>query len=378
MSDTGTGGIADGAQPILSTVASERADLRFLSGGGEMGARVRAFDWASSPLGEPEAWPHSLRTVVALVLTSRFPKCLVWGEAMIAIYNDAFVPILGKKPMSIGRSFRDIWSEAWPAIGPIADKAFAGEATFIEDFPLVVNRNGYPEQAYFTFSYSPVLGEAGEVAGFMDTVIETTGKVEAEHRLRVLNAELGHRMKNTQAIVQAIARQTLRGMADEEALHAFTQRLIALSSAHEILLKQDWQAAPLKAVVEGVLVHHLEANRFQLDGPDFHIGPKAVLSISLMMHEMATNAIKHGSFSVPDGRVDIGWSIHGEGEDTVLRLRWSERDGPPAEAPSRHGFGSRLIEGGLTGTGNTKLHFLPTGLVGEFEAPVNWISAGAI
>jgi len=371
-------GVADGARPILAAATGERTDLRFLAGGGEMGAQVRAFDWASSPLGEPQGWPHSLRTVVGLVLTSRFPKCLVWGEAMIAIYNDAFAPILGKKPMSIGRSFRDIWSEAWPEIGPIADKAFDGEATFIEDFPLVISRNGYPEQAYFTFSYSPVLGETGEVAGFMDTVIETTGKVEAEHRLRVLNAELGHRMKNTQAIVQAIARQTLRGMADEAALSAFTQRLLALSSAHEILLRQDWQAAPLKAVIEGVLIHHLEASRLRLDGPDFQIGPKAVLSISLMMHEMATNAIKHGAFSVPDGRVDIDWSVHGEGEDALLRLRWREWDGPPAAVPTRHGFGSRLIEGGLTGTGNAKLHFLPTGLVGEFEAPVNWIAAGAI
>lgn len=377
MSDVGDLGLAGGAGPIL--VATDGSDfLPFLRGGGAIGEVVRAFDWASTPLGKPQDWPQSLRTVVALVLSSPFPKCLVWGEAMIAIYNDAFVPILGKKPLSIGLSFRDIWSEAWNDIGPIADKAFAGQATFIEDYPLVVTRNGYPEQTYFTFSYSPVTGETGEIVGFMDTVIETTGKVEAEIRLRVLNAELGHRMKNTQAIVQAIARQTLRGLADEEALSAFTQRLIALSSAHEILLKQDWQSAPLRAVVDGVLMHHIEGNRFHIDGPDFRIGPKAVLSISLMMHELATNAIKHGAMSVPDGRVDISWTVRGSGDDAALCLRWRERNGPPAAVPTRHGFGSRLIQGGLTGAGNTRLRFLKTGFVGDFEAPVNWITAGAI
>jgi len=354
------------------------ADRNFLRGGGEMGQCVRAFDWSSSPLGEPETWPGSLRTVVALVLASPFPKCLVWGKEMITIYNDAFVPLLGKKPMSIGRSFPETWSEIWETMRPITERAFAGDATFVEDFPLLVTRNGYPEQTYFTFAYTPVVEGTGEVAGFLSTVMETTGRVEVERRLRILNAELGHRMKNTQAIVQAIARQTLRGLADEAALNAFTQRLIALSSAHDILLKQDWQAAPLKSVIEAVLAHHIEANRFHLDGPDFRIGPQAVLSLSLMMHELATNAIKHGSISVPDGRVDISWSVQGEGEDAILRMRWSERDGPPAVAPVRFGFGSRLIQGGFSGNGQAKLQFLPTGLVGEFEVPVNWITAGAI
>ncbi|WP_051231084.1 sensor histidine kinase [Kaistia adipata] len=341
-----------------------------------MGKAVRALDWDRTPLGPPTLWPQSLRTVVALVLASPFPKCLVWGPEMIAIYNDAFVPILGKKQIGIGSSFRDMWSEAWRTIGPIVDKAFSGEATFIEDFPLVVNRYGYPEQTYFTFAYTPLLDEFGEVAGFMDTVIETTSKVEAETRLRVLNAELGHRMKNTQAIVQAIARQTLRGQADDAALAAFTQRLMALSSAHEILLRQSWEAAPLHNVVEAALKHNAAPDRFQVEGPDLTIGPKAVISVSLMLHEMVTNAVKHGALSVETGRVEIRWTIEGDAENATLHMRWIERGGPPAQRPTRHGFGSRLINGGLTGAGRARLQFLPTGLEGHFEAPVNWISAG--
>jgi hypothetical protein len=249
-----TEGRRAGLDEIISGAHSGTANaLRFLEGGGEMGSAVRTLDWHNNPLGAPQSWSQPLRTLVALVLASPFPKCLVWGSDMISIYNDAFVPILGKKPCGIGWSFRDIWSEAWETIGPIALKAFAGHATFIEDFPLIVSRNGYPEQAYFTFSYSPALNEFGQIAGFMDTVIETTAKVETERQLHLLNAELGHRMKNTQAIVQAIANQTFRGAVDSETLGVFTQRLMALSSAHDILLRQSWESAPLRAVMQNVL-----------------------------------------------------------------------------------------------------------------------------
>jgi PAS domain S-box-containing protein len=147
-----------------------------------MGARIRAHDWTATPLGPPEAWPQSLRIAAGMVLNSHFPACIVWGRGLVTIYNDAFQPILGAKPEALGRPFSEAWSEVWPAIGPFAERAFAGEATFIEDFPLTVERNGYPEEAFFTFCYSPIRDEAGRVAGFLDTVVETTGKVLAERR----------------------------------------------------------------------------------------------------------------------------------------------------------------------------------------------------
>jgi hypothetical protein len=117
-----------------------------------------------------------------MMLASRFPIYLVWGPRLITIYNDAFRPLLGAKPEALGRPFSEVWSEAWEEIGPIAERAFAGEATFIEDFPLTVERNGYPEEAFFTFCYSPVRDEVGRVAGFLDTVVETTAKVLAERQ----------------------------------------------------------------------------------------------------------------------------------------------------------------------------------------------------
>jgi hypothetical protein len=174
-------------QRLRGRDAARRGEVRapsteFPTGGGTMGTLVRAHTWAVTPLGAVEAWPQSLRTVVGMVLSSPFPACLVWGPRLITIYNDASRPILGGKPGALGQPFNEVWSKAWEEIGPIADSAFAGEATFLEDFPLTVVRNRYPEKTYFTFCYSPVCDESGQVAGFLDTVVETTAKVLTQRR----------------------------------------------------------------------------------------------------------------------------------------------------------------------------------------------------
>ncbi len=157
---------------------------------GPMSERIRRFDWARHPLGPLAQWPVALRLSVESMLSTHIGACLVWGAGRHTLYNDAFAPILGHKPDALGRSFEEIWSEAWPTLGPIVDKAFAGEATFIEDFPLDINRYGRPERAYFTFCYSPVRDEQGAVVGMLDTVIETTGKILAEDRARDATASL--------------------------------------------------------------------------------------------------------------------------------------------------------------------------------------------
>ena len=157
---------------------------------GLMSERIRGFDWARHPLGPLAQWPVALRLSVESMLATHIGACLVWGPGRHTLYNDAFAPILGHKPDALGRSFEEIWSEAWPTLRPIVDKAFAGEATFIEDFPLDINRYGRPEQAYFTFCYSPVRDEHGAVVGMLDTVIETTGKILAQGRARDATASL--------------------------------------------------------------------------------------------------------------------------------------------------------------------------------------------
>ena len=217
--------------------AEMRSGTNFLAGGGAMGVRVRAHDWATTPLGPIESWPQSLRTAVGMVLASRFPACLVWGPGLISIYNDAFRPILGTKPEALGRPFNDVWSEVWEEIGPIAERAFSGEATFIEDFPLTVERNGYPEEAAFTFCYSPVRDEAGRVAGFLDTVIETTGTVLTKRRQAFL-LHLEERLRGL-----ADVRETTLAAAEALARHVGAARAGygEIDAAGEtVVVERDW------------------------------------------------------------------------------------------------------------------------------------------
>jgi PAS domain S-box-containing protein len=155
----------------------------FLTGGGEMGALMRAHDWSTSPLSDPETWPQSLRAVVALMINSRYPMFLAWGPDLAFLYNDAYRPIFGAKhPAALGLPFAEVWSEIWDDISPLVDRALAGEATFSENLHLVMHRNGYPEDTWYSFSYSPVRDESGAVAGMFCACTETTGQVLAERR----------------------------------------------------------------------------------------------------------------------------------------------------------------------------------------------------
>lgn len=125
-----------------------------------MGARIRAFDWAATPLGPIAQWPASLRIAVDMMLGSDFASCLFWGPDLVAIYNDGYQAILGGKGEALGQPLRVTWAEAWEGLQPIAEKALAGESTFIEDFPLRIDRSGTLEDAYFTFCYSPLVRRA--------------------------------------------------------------------------------------------------------------------------------------------------------------------------------------------------------------------------
>lgn len=156
----------------------------FLAGGGEMGALMRAHDWSDSPLGPPQLWPQSLRSVVGLMLSSKFPMFVAWGKDLGFLYNDPYIEVLGgKHPRALGRRFYDIWSEIWPDISPLIDVAMAGEATYRENLPLLMNRNGQDEQTWFTFSYSPVRDESGAVAGMFCACTETTATIVSQQRL---------------------------------------------------------------------------------------------------------------------------------------------------------------------------------------------------
>ncbi|CAO3440288.1 ATP-binding protein [Azospirillum endophyticum] len=182
------------------------------TGGGEMGERMRAMDWSTTPLGPAEHWPQSLRTVVNLMLTSSFPMFAVWGPELTFLYNDSYRPILGDKPEALGRPFADVWADIWDDLSPLVVRALAGEATYHEDRLLVMERHGYREETYFTFSYSPVRDETDHVAGMFCARTENTARVLAERRL-TFQLDLAERLRGlndpvgiTAAAAEAIGR----------------------------------------------------------------------------------------------------------------------------------------------------------------------------
>ncbi|WP_395331922.1 sensor histidine kinase [Novosphingobium sp. BL-8H] len=347
-------------------IITERPAVEGLSPSSIMRRKVDEYDWSRTPLGPRAEWPSELEILVGQILDSSFPKAIVWGPDLTTIYNDAFLPILGNKPEPLGQSFAAIWAEAWDTIGPIAERAYAGIPTYIEDFPLLINRSGQSEQAWFTFCYSPLRLADGSIAGMLDTVVETTGKMEAQANLALVNAELGHRLKNTLSLVQAIVSQTLRGAADPSAMESLSRRLQALGHAHDVLLRRDWAAASLTEVIQASLEPHNHDHRISARGPELPIGSQTAISLSLILHELATNAAKYGALSRFSGRVSLCWSI----EDENLTLCWLEAGGPPVSEPDRKGFGTRLVDMGLGSRSTLMRSYETNGFKLEMRTPL--------
>ncbi|MEO7975628.1 hypothetical protein [Flavobacterium sp.] len=162
----------------------------FLAGGGEMGELIRSKDWSKTSLGNPDTWPQSLRTMVAVMLENPFSMYIAWGSDYTQIYNDGYRPILGanKHPEALGISSKETFSEIWDTIGPMMDETMKGKSVRFSDLLLPLNRNGFTEDCYFDFSYSPIRIENGEVGGVLVTVIETTEKKRTSEALKESNA----------------------------------------------------------------------------------------------------------------------------------------------------------------------------------------------
>ena len=163
-------------------------DLQFLAGGGELGARMRAFDWAATSLGPAALWPRSLKTAVRIMLTSRQPIWIGWGKDLIYLYNDPYKSIIGgKHPWALGRPTSEVWREIWTDIGPMLATAMRGdEGTYVEEQLLIMERSGYPEETYYTFSYSPIPDDDGGVGGIICANTDDTRRVIGERQLALL------------------------------------------------------------------------------------------------------------------------------------------------------------------------------------------------
>ena len=480
----------------------------FLGHDGSAAQLVRDFAWGTTPLGRVETWPQSLKTATALLIHSPVPMVMLWGEAGVMIYNDAYSVFAGHRhPALFGSNVREGWPEVADFNDNVMKVGLGGGTLAYQDQELTLHRKGYPEQVWMNLDYSPVLDEDGKPAGVIAIVIETTDRVLAERRnreefqrlqrlfaqaptfmamvsgpdrrftlvnpeyrkliggrdvmgltvrdalpevvdqgffdlldhvfasgeavtraaqpillrwrdegpleerfvdfvyqpirdedgtiaqvfvqgsdvtervraenhQRLLINELNHRVKNTLAAVQSIVTQTLRHAPNPgDASRAITARIMALSGAHDVLTRESWDGADLRALVE-TAIHPFQGpgpDAFQMSGPDMRVGPYAAISISLALHELATNAVKYGALSTPAGRVRIGWSV---GADQVFRLEWIETGGPVVTPSDRRGFGSRLILQVLPDQlqGAAELEYRPAGIAFRLTASVDAVS----
>jgi PAS domain S-box-containing protein len=179
----------------------------FLAGGGEAGARMRALDWSATPLGAPEGWPQSLKTIVRVLLDSRYAMWMLWGPELTFFCNDAYLPTVGiKRDWVIGARSDKVWEEIWPDIGPrIARVLEHGQATWDEGLLLFLERSGFSEETYHTFSYSPVYDDQSRIAGMLCVVTEVTERVISERRLRALS-DLAGRAQGINGVVETCSR----------------------------------------------------------------------------------------------------------------------------------------------------------------------------
>lgn len=271
-----------------------------------------------------------------------------------------------------------------------------GRPVAAHEFPLARLCAGECEQAHLEVQYQQpdgrrpwiaIAGEAikdarGRTVGAVVAVSDIETRKVAEAHQTLINHELSHRLKNTLAMVQAIARQTLSTAPDQKsACNTLSARLIALGRAHDILLTGQGESADIRAIIAGTLNLHDDggSGRFVIEGPAFRLGEKAALSLSLMLHELATNAAKYGALSTPTGQVRFGWTLDGRPGEEIVEMVWQEEGGPRVEVPTRKGFGTRLIERGLAGTvgGTVTTRYPPDGVICTLTAPLAGLQSTA-
>ena len=273
----------------------------FLQGGGDMGAAMRARDWSATPLGPPENWPQTLQTGLRIMLASRQPMWLWWGPQLINFYNDAYTFVLkDKHPAALGRPAREVWAEIWPQIQGRVDAAMRGEASYSEAELLLMERSGYPEETYYTFSFSPVPGDDGAIGGIVCANVDDTDRVIGARRLALLR-ELASRTWEAGSVADVYAlsaralatdprdmpfaliyrfeedgsRATLRGAAGIEAGHAAAPDSIALDASG------PWPVSDVVRTGTHRLVSRLEEKFTKLPRGPWPQGPDEALLLPL-------------------------------------------------------------------------------------------------
>ena len=311
-------------------------------------------------------------------LVARATNDVIWDWDLVSdevLWNDAITASFGYPPAEIDTT-GDWWLEH---IHP-EDRERVGDG--IHD---VIDGDGERWSDEYRFrrqdgSYAAVhdrgyilRDEKGKALRMVGAMLDLSERKRAEEQQQLLLNELQHRVKNTLAMIQAIANQTFRDAATPEARDAFSRRVIALSRANDLLTQTGWTAAPIEDIVVGATIPHCgSASRFTIGGPAVEISAPAALSLTLALHELCTNASKYGAFSNDAGRVAATWSVD---ETGTFTFEWAERGGPPVTRPERTGFGSRLIHRSLSAqlNGEARTDYDPGGITFTLKAPLSMV-----
>ncbi|MDN5567827.1 MAG: PAS domain-containing protein [Paracoccus sp. (in: a-proteobacteria)] len=309
---------------------------------GTMARAIEGFDWAATPLGPISGWSTALLTTVRILLGQSHAACMFWGPELTMLYNDRYAPVLGKKEVrALGQPFRRIWADVWDDVQPLVDETLAGRGTFSEEMRLVMTRNGFQEETFWTFSYSPLFDNDGRVAGLMNITVDVTEVVRARRNHQVMQQELLHRIKNILSVTSTVVSASLRNASSiQEARDSVGARIMALAKAQGLFTGLG-DSADITDVMDRSIGAHLDGGeRIRLTGPSVRLSSQQAVGLSLALYELSTNAAKYGALSVPQGAVDLTWSI---ANDDDFALDWTETNGPPVHAPTREGFGSKLV-----------------------------------
>jgi PAS domain S-box-containing protein len=329
---------------------------------------------------EVESFRKNLGPFVVAAETTRMAMIFTDAEKAnhpLVFANESFLSLTGyDRKELLGQSFDFLM------VRPADNVAVAQvEAAFADSFESgfeirFLRKDG--RVFWGTVFISPVRNKTGDIVQHFASFVDLTKHIQEKDRLRFLLDELSHRTQNTLATVQAIAVQTLRGVADRELIDAFEGRLLALSKAHSLLGRKQWDAVGLRDVVDQILqpfgFNDRRAARFSVEGDDVHLHPNTALTLAMVFHELATNAAKYGALSNGGaGKIDITWQVEPTPDGDRMRLRWQESGGPPVRRPSQKGFGSGLIEGALAQEldGEVHLDYAPAGVGCQIVIPVS-------
>ncbi len=315
------------------------------------------------------------RLVEMFMSAPGFVAILSGPDHVFQMQNAAYARIVGRDDI-VGKPIREALPDlAGQGYFELLDSVFATGEPYEGKGSLVTFRpegSDHETSRHIDFIYQPVRNNEGAVVGIFVQGHDVTETVQAAQRQRLMIDELNHRVKNTLATIQSIAMQTARSHEDPKTFaESFQARLLSLSHTHDLLTRSHWEGAGLHDVLE----HETSAygsSRVVLNGPQVALWPAAALSLGMIFHELATNAAKYGALSVPDGHVFVDWTVANQA-DRRLSVVWREVGGPPVSAPTRKGFGSRLIERNVRHdlAGEARLSYSSDGFTAELSVPLD-------